>query len=112
MSNNSVIDLKFLNEIIAGDFGFEKELLTIFADNAKRNFTKMEEAIKASDNNSWYMASHAFKGAAASIGAFGLARILENAQQYPENDSELKKALMKQINDELELVLEFAKSRS
>lgn len=37
------------------------------------------------------MASHAFKGATASIRAFELSKLLEHAQQFPEESLEEKK---------------------
>lgn len=104
---NQAIDTAFLREIVGGDKEFEKELFSIFADNANRNFIKMEESISGQDNNAWYMAAHAFKGASASIGAFGLSKLLEHAQQFPEESFEEKKELMKKIHEEFGLVLEF-----
>ncbi|MBU6141421.1 MAG: hypothetical protein KGP29_07725 [Proteobacteria bacterium] len=104
---NTSIDTKFLREIVSDDKEFEKELFSIFSENAHRNFIKMEESIKNQDNNSWYMASHAFKGAAASIGAFGLSMLLEHAQQFPEESFEEKNELMKRIHAEFRLVLDF-----
>ena len=83
MENNQqrkrAIDMEFLRSIIENDVEFEKELFAIFVENANRNFIKMEEAV-GKDNQAWYMASHAFKGASASVGAFDLSKILEDAQ--------------------------------
>lgn len=107
MSSQTAIDTNFLREIVSGDKDFEKELFTIFSDNAHRNFVKMEDSIKNQDNNAWYMAAHAFKGAAASIGAFGLSKLLEHAQQFPEENFEEKKELMKKIHEEFHLVMDF-----
>jgi HPt (histidine-containing phosphotransfer) domain-containing protein len=111
MENNrnfrNAIDAEFLRSIIENDVEFEKELFVIFSENVHRNMTKMEDAIKSGDNNSWYMASHAFKGAAASIGAFDLSRILEYAQKNPEENAEQKNELLKKVREELQLVLEF-----
>lgn len=101
------IDVEFLRSIIENDFEFEKELFEIFTDNSQRNIEKMEDAVKNSNDNSWYMASHAFKGAAASIGAFDLSKILEYAQKHPEENYEQKTELLKKIKDELALVIKF-----
>ncbi len=108
MEGNSkqAIDIDFLSSIVDGDKNFEQELFDIFIDNAKRNIQKMTEANLASDNNSWYMASHAFKGASASIGAFDLANILERAQKNPEENSVKKSELLEMINAEFQLVLQ------
>ena len=105
--DNKPIDIEFLRGIIDNDIGFEKELFAIFSENAYRNTIKLEDAIKSGDNNSWYMAAHAFKGASASIGAFGLSQILEYAQKHPEESAEKKLELMKKVRDEFRLVLDF-----
>jgi len=105
--DKKAIDVEFLRIIIENDFEFEKELFEIFTDNAQRNIEKMEDAVKNSNDNSWYMASHAFKGAAASIGAFDLSKILEYAQKHPEENYEQKTELLKKIKDELALVIKF-----
>lgn len=101
------IDVEFLRSIIEDDFEFEKELFAIFIENAHRNIEKMEDAIKSSNDNSWYMASHAFKGAAASIGAVNLSNILEYAQKYSEENPEQKNEVLKKVKDEFQLVAEF-----
>jgi len=111
MENNQnrkkAIDTEFLRSIIENDIEFEKELFAIFSENAHRNITKMEDAIKSGDNNSWYMASHAFKGASASIGAFDLSKVLEHAQKNPEENAEDKNEVLKKVREEFALVLDF-----
>jgi HPt (histidine-containing phosphotransfer) domain-containing protein len=110
MKNNQrkrAIDTEFLRSIIDNDIEFEKELFKIFSENAHRNINKMEEAVREGDNNSWYMASHAFKGASASIGAFDLSKVLEYAQKHPEDNSEQKTETLKKIKEEFLLVLDF-----
>ncbi len=107
--NNSkkAVDTEFLRSIIENDIEFEKELFAIFSENAHRNMVKMQDAIKDGDNNSWYMASHAFKGAAASIGAFELSKALEYAQKHPEDSSEQKTETLNKVREEFRLVLDF-----
>lgn len=107
MSKKGAIDIDFLRSVVGDDREFEKELFAIFTENAQRNIDKMEEALKNSDTNSWYMASHAFKGAAASIGAFDLSKALEYAQRHPEDVSEEKQKILGKIKGEFNLVLEF-----
>lgn len=110
MENNNrkrAIDTEFLRSVIDDDKEFEKELFAIFSENAHRNITKMEDAIKDGDNNSWYMASHAFKGASASIGAFDLSKVLEYAQKHPEDNIEGKNEILKKVREEFALVLDF-----
>lgn len=101
------IDTGFLRAIIDNDKDFERELFNIFTENAHRNIIKMEQSMGESDYNSWYMAAHAFKGAAASIGAFELAKILEYAQKHPEESREQKEQLIAQVREEMNHVLDF-----
>jgi HPt (histidine-containing phosphotransfer) domain-containing protein len=105
--NKRVIDIEFLRSVIDNDIEFEKELLAIFSENASRNLAKMEESAKNGDNNSWYMASHAFKGASASIGAFDLSKLLEHAQKHPEYSKREKEEIVEQVRKEVNLVFEF-----
>ncbi len=107
MSKNGAIDIEFLRSVVGDDREFEKELFEIFTENAQRNIDKMEEALKSSDTNSWYMASHAFKGAAASIGAFDLSKALEYAQRHPEDVVEEKQKILAKIKAEFKLVVDF-----
>jgi HPt (histidine-containing phosphotransfer) domain-containing protein len=109
MKNNS-IDTDFLRDIIDNDFEFKKELFTIFIENAKKNITKLEEALKNQDNNLWYVSAHAFKGASASIGAFPLSKNLEYAQKHPEESIEEKQKTLEKIKAELNLVFDFIDS--
>ena len=99
------VDIEFLNSIIEGsDAEFKKDLHQIFSENTKRNLEKMENSLKEENNNAWYMAAHAFKGAAASIGAFTLSGILEEAQKNPESDKEIKSKIIDRVKIELESV--------
>jgi HPt (histidine-containing phosphotransfer) domain-containing protein len=101
------IDTEFLRSVIDNDIEFERELFKIFVENANRNMSKMEDAIKETDNNSWYMASHAFKGGSASIGAFDLSKVLEHAQKNPEANPQQKTETLKKVREEFLLVLNF-----
>ena len=103
----SAIDIDFLKTIIDNDIEFKKELFGIFLENISKNISKLEDAANSGDNNSWYMSSHAFKGASASIGAFDLSKILEYAQKHPEESKEQKLELLKKIKEELKMVVEF-----
>ncbi len=108
--DKNVIDVDFLRSIIENDFEFEKELFAIFAESAKQNLEKMENAVKSANDNAWYMSAHAFKGASASIGAFNLSKILEYAQKHPEENYEQKISLLKRIKEELVEVNKFINS--
>ncbi len=107
MTDNKAIDVEFLRNVIDNDREFEKELFAIFTENAARNIQKMEEAMNKNDNNAWYMASHAFKGAAASIGAFNLSKLLEYAQKHSDENAAAKADVVQKVRAEFKLVQEF-----
>ena len=102
----AAIDIEFLRSVVGDDREFEKELFEIFTENAARNIAKMEEAIRANDSNAWYMASHAFKGASASVGAFDLSKALEYAQRHPEDTNEEKANIIEKVKVQYKLVVE------
>ena len=104
---SQVLDIDYLKSIIEDDKEFEQELFKIFIENSQKNIIKLQEAIDSEDINSWYMASHAFKGASASIGAFELAKILEYAQKNIEDSKENKIQTLDKIKNELKLVNDF-----
>ncbi len=101
------IDIAYLKSIIDNDIEFKKELFTIFCENVKRNIAKMEDALESSNNNSWYMAAHAFKGSAASIGAFNLSKIMEYAQKNPEESRDKKIEILKIAKEESKKVIDY-----
>jgi len=101
------LDIEFLRQVTGNDIEFEKELFLIFLESSKSNLEKMEKAISDESDTSWHLASHSFKGAAASIGAFGLSKILELAQFHPKGLFEEKADLLEKIKAEFDLVSDF-----
>ena len=111
MENDSkkrvIVNMDFFKDITMGDYEFEKDLLMIFKDSSEKNIKKMEDAIRDSDNQSWCMACHAFKGGANSIGASDLAAILEHGQKNPKESDQEKTELLKKAKAEFEIVVKF-----
>lgn len=101
------IDVEFLRSVIESDIEFERELFKIFIDNGNRNIEKLEDSFDPSRYNFWYMAAHAFKGSSASIGAFELSRILENAQRAAEDSAEVKAKIVEEVKAEFKVVCDF-----
>lgn len=101
------IDVEFLRSVIESDLEFERELFKIFIENGNRNVEKLEDSFDPSRYNFWYMAAHAFKGSAASIGAFDLSKILEDAQKSAEESAEVKAKLVEEVKTEFKAVCDF-----
>ena len=111
MSKNIHIDLKHLSNIVDGDIEFEKELFKVFIDNGKLNIEKMEISIQENSDESWYTCSHAFKGASAAVGAFQLAKILEECQQLTISSKQDKITILKQAKVEFNHILNLLSSK-
>lgn len=107
--NTEVIDIEFLEGVVENDIEFKRELLEIFLENANNNLIKLQKAVEENDNSGWHMTSHAFKGSAASIGAFSLAKLLEYCQKNPEVPKQEKVELLREIRAKNDLVVEFIK---
>lgn len=103
----TAIDSSYLYQLAGLDKKFKGELFAIFKENAKKNLKKMEEATEVNNKVEWYMAVHAFKGASSSIGAFFLAKLLENAQRKPDAPKEDKRNLLIKTKIELDLVFRY-----
>ena len=107
MNNKIAIDLKYLRNVIEDDRELEKELFIMFIENGKKNIQKMDKSISENNSNDWYMASHAFKGASSSIGAFDLSRALEIAQHSYLDDQQRKNEILTKIKKEFDYVITF-----
>ena len=105
MSKNMHIDLQHLSKIIDGDIEFEKELFKVFIDNGKLNIEKMEISIQENSDESWYACSHAFKGASAAVGAFQLAKILEECQRLTASSNQDKITTIEQVKAEFNNII-------
>ncbi len=101
------VDLEFLRNITDNDIEFERDLLKIFIESSKNDIKKMEASIGDPNNNDWYLSSHSFKGSAASIGAFSLAKSLEYAQFHKDDPDEDKIKTLKEIKEKLAVVTKF-----
>jgi HPt (histidine-containing phosphotransfer) domain-containing protein len=95
-----IVDVEYLQSITGGDATFEKELLQLFLDSSGDNLERIADALELCDDEAWYKASHAFKGSAASIGAFGLSEILEYAQKHNKDGIKEKTEVLSKIKAE------------
>lgn len=101
------VDLAFLRSITDHDDEFEKDLLRIFIASSKNDIKKMEDSLEDPTSNDWYLSSHSFKGSAASIGAFSLAKTLEYAQFHKDDNKDDKFKTLKEIKEKLNIVVQF-----
>lgn len=101
------VDLDFLRNITDHDVDFERDLLKIFIESAQNDMKKMQESLDSPESNDWYLSSHSFKGSAASIGAFHLAKVLEYAQMHKDDTVDLKEKTLQEIRQKATQVIDF-----
>lgn len=109
LTNNSQapVDLEFLRTVTDHDNDFEKDLLKIFIQSADNDVGKMEKSLGNPRCDDWYLSSHSFKGAAASMGAFSLAKSLEYAQFHKDDPDDKKLIILAEIKTKLKIVIDF-----
>ncbi len=71
------IDMEHLHQYTLGDRNLERELLTIFRDQAKIYLNQMDPDC---DAQSWAETAHTLKGSAKGVGAWQVARLAETAE--------------------------------
>ena len=101
------VDLDFLRNITDCDVEFEQDLLKTFIESSRNHVRKMEKSIGDLHSNDWYLSSHSFKGSSAVIGAFSLAKMLEEVQSQKDATDEDKIKILKNIKEALYNVLIF-----
>lgn len=101
----ATLDVEFFNSIIDNDTEFRNELFVIFKESSLSNLQKMVNSLENDDFSSWYAASHAFKGASSSIGAFSLAASLEKAQQAIDKSYQEKSLILAEIQQKYSILI-------
>lgn len=87
------VDLAHLACYTGGDAALNAEVLQLFADQSARLMRELNDALDAKDGKSWREITHALKGAARGIGAFGLADAAAHAEDSEPPKSGAKRAL-------------------
>lgn len=108
MNNSQApVDLEFLRTVTDSDNDFEQDLLKIFIQSADNDVGKMEKSLGNPRCDDWYLSSHSFKGAAASMGAFTLAKSLEYAQFHKDETDDKKLVMLDDIKAKLKIVIDY-----
>ena len=91
MLDKSLIDLSILDEYTDGDKEVEKELLTMFIEQADDLLKQLTENAVGGVHKPWNDAAHALKGIAANVGAKEMKKLSETAQQMEDVSVEDRK---------------------
>lgn len=88
------IDLKHLYQYTLGDRNLERDLLSLFRDQAKIYLTKMGPDC---DAQNWADTAHTLKGSAKSVGAWQIAQLAETAEAMATVDYRQRKDMIHKL---------------
>ena len=92
----SPIDQLFLLEMTGDDVELANDMLAFFLTNAE-NYLEALETMKESPDE-WRLMAHKFKGACRSIGAKGLADVLQLAEPIEPSDQLKRQEFLEEIS--------------
>ena len=74
-------DWQQLRQLAGGDPEFEKELLTMFLDDAEASLRQLESAIASKSTTAIEDIGHSLRGASANVGASAMAAVARQLEQ-------------------------------
>ena len=101
------VDLNHLNMFTEGDKKEERELTSLFFEQARYSLQSLNDSMSYGENDNWKNAAHKLKGAAANFGATKLSNICFDAEQNPTEDRDGKKSKYKLILEEMTKISNF-----
>ncbi|MDX1949696.1 MAG: ATP-binding protein [Rickettsiales bacterium] len=106
-NNNDPVDLNHLSLFTDGDKKEERELTSLFFEQAKLSITSLAEALAYDNLDEWRDAAHKLKGASANFGANNLSNIALDAEKFFSESPEKKREFYSLIISEIEKVSKF-----
>ena len=77
MGQHPMIDVKHLNQYVAGDQALRDEILSIYEEQVEAWVSMLDPD---ADDIAWRDAAHALKGASRGVGAWKLGELCESAE--------------------------------
>lgn len=111
-SDDVPVDMEHLSLFTDNDKQEEKELVTLFLDQAMISLKALSDNTHDSAQDSWKAAAHRLKGSAANLGANKLAELCLQAEYKYDMDQQKKIALYESISYEVNRVQIFMHTRS
>ncbi len=97
---NTSVDLTNLREMTGNDAALEKELFNIFLITAAESITILRNSCEPDATEAWRKAAHALKGISLNLGAEGLGKLCEEAQDSATAMQDKKQAMLADIEAE------------
>lgn len=102
--SQTIVDHAHFARQTFGDATLQAELIALFSTSAKTYFAQLAQSKQEED---WFMAAHALKGAALNMGAMALSALCKTAEKATTTGE--REALVTEIGDALTATLhEFA----
>ena len=101
------VDLTSLREMTDGDVAMEKELFLEFFSSFESGLKALQESCGEAAETTWRENSHALKGIALNLGAMQLGGLCKKAQDSQKAASDIKAAMLQEMQAEYALVKQF-----
>lgn len=110
-SGNSPVNIGHLETFTDGDLEVERDLFGIFCEQAELALARLSKSCAEGGNEEWKSAAHRFKGAAANLGAEGLAGLCFRAETGHAEPENRKREILASIQAGFADVQEYLKAR-
>jgi len=104
-----LIDIKHLEQYVAGDDALRDEILTIFHDRVE---TLRDEIDANASDDVWHDIMHSIKGTALGVGAWEVGDICEESRNLigdHENKIEERKKVATTLNEKIAIMMDDAR---
>ncbi|MEQ8178238.1 MAG: Hpt domain-containing protein [Amphiplicatus sp.] len=104
-----IIDFNHLELYVGGDAALRDEILTIFTEQAEMWIGRLNADL---EDEEWYNAAHALKGASRGVGAWSVGDLCEAAEKLVGQGAQKassRRALMSELKAELDLAIDEAR---
>lgn len=96
-TQHTIFDHKRLYTFTKGDPEKEREIITLFSENAEKDLKALQTALEDQDHQAWEKCAHKLYGSSINFGAINLAVVCDNAQELDSGDQEKKERLFAKI---------------
>ena len=108
---NAPVNISHLEMFTEGDKEMERELFSLFSEQADLTLDDMEQYCEESHANEWKSAAHKLKGAAANLGAEKLSALCFEAESGFTAPRDKKRAILSSIRKSYKEVQSFLDQR-
>lgn len=109
---DSPVALEQLQQFTGGDMAEERALVELYEEQAGMMLSILREHVASDDAESWRSAAHRLKGASGNLGALAMHRLCAKAEANHTADTDEKRRMLTEIEQELARVLDYFAART